>query len=310
MRRGDAGRNTADFFAAGVRSYTGNGARQDYGEAARIFRLAADKGHGPAQNNLGLCYHFGEGTPKDHVKAARYFRLAADQGVAGAQAALGAAYYRGEGCPIDHVKAAHYYRLAADQGDAKAQVNFAKCYSRGEGVSQNFGKAVGYLRLAADQGHTLAQCDYAQACLHGAGGLPQDYGEGIRYHRLAADNGHPDSLLALGAMLIDDEHVPADVRALDPADPREGARLLARAAQSTDPNFDPSLRLQALELLRSHADKREVVSVCCIGCGTTEGLKQCTRCHTARFCGSACMQLSWRVHKQCCARWAGQGDSQ
>jgi len=112
-------------------------------------------------------------------------------------------------------------------------------------------------------------------------------------------------------MLINDKHIPADERALESvlASAREGARLLARAAQSTDPAFPPSRRLQALELLRSHADKREVVSVCCIGCGATEGLKQCTRCHTARFCGSACMRLSWRAHKQCCARLAEQGYS-
>ncbi|KAJ1636479.1 hypothetical protein T492DRAFT_861687 [Pavlovales sp. CCMP2436] len=44
-----------------------------------------------------------------------------------------------------------------------------------------------------------------------------------------------------------------------------------------------------------------------LDCGATEGLKQCTRYHTARFCSSACMRLSWRAHKQCCTRWAEQG---
>jgi len=165
-------------------------------------------------------------------------------------------------------------------------------------------------RLAADQGHLAAQCNYAQALLHGDG-LPRDHHEGVRYHRLAADQDFAHSLLALGAMLLDDEHVPADERALEPAlaNACEGARLLARAVQSTDPEYDSdheSDRLEALELLRSHAHRREVVSVCCIGCGATEGLKQCTRCHTARFCGSACMRLSWRAHKEYCARWADE----
>ncbi|KAJ1635072.1 hypothetical protein T492DRAFT_864006, partial [Pavlovales sp. CCMP2436] len=36
---------------------------------------------------------------------------------------------------------------------------------------------------------------------------------------------------------------------------------------------------------------------------------QCTRCRVARFCSSACMRLSWPAHKQCCARWAEEGDN-
>jgi hypothetical protein len=53
--------------------------------------------------------------------------------------------------------------------------------------------------------------------------VPQDYGECARYHRLAANQDFPLSQLALGAMLIDDEHAPAAARAREPADPRAGA---------------------------------------------------------------------------------------
>ncbi|KAJ1622380.1 hypothetical protein T492DRAFT_885318, partial [Pavlovales sp. CCMP2436] len=383
MRRSDAGRSAEDFYAAGVRSYTGDGATKDYGKAVRLFHLAADQGHARAQAYLGQCYRFGkgtpvdhvkavhyfhraadkghswaqaclgdcyrlgEGTPEDHVKAVHYYRFAADQGVSEAQACLGTCYrlgegipedlvkaaqycrlaadqghalaqaclgdcYRfGEGTPEDHVKAVHYFRLAADQGNARGQYGYAQCLYFGDGVPQDDNEAVRYYRLAADQGYVPAQSSLAQLYLHGAGSLSKDHDEGVRYHRLAADQNFPPSQLALGSMLIDDEHIPADECALEPAlvNARAGARLLARAAQSTGPSFPPSRRLQALELLRSHADKREVVSVCCIGCGATEGLKQCKRCHVACFCGSACIRLSWRAHKQCCARLAEQGYS-
>jgi TPR repeat protein len=174
-------------------------------------------------------------------------------------------------------------------------------------VLQNYGEAARYFRLAADQGIASAQCDYAQLCSHGQG-VPQDYGECARYHRLAADQGYPPSQLALGAMLIDDEHAPAAARALEPADPRAGARLLARTARSVEAEYAP-YRLQALGLLRHHADQREVVAACCIGCGAIKGLKQCTWCHAARFCGSACMRQMWPTHKECCKAWQDeQGD--
>jgi TPR repeat protein len=271
MRRGNGAHTPEGAFDLGVRYYTGEGMPQDHREAARLFRLVADQGYAEAQNNLAICYAKGEGVPQNPSEAARYIRL------------------------------------AADQGHAQAQFNLALCYAKGEGVPQNLGEAARYYRLAADQGLARAQCDYAQLCSHGQG-VPQDYGECARYHRLAADQGYPPSQLALGAMLIDDEHAPAAVRALEPADPRAGARLLARAAQSVGAENEPH-RLQALGLLRHHADQREVVAACCIGCGATEGLKQCTRCHVARFCGSACMRQMWPTHKQCCKVWQDeQGD--
>ena len=59
-------------------------------EAARLYRLAADKGHAPAQFNLGYFYESGRGGLKeDDAEAVRLFRLAADQGHARALNALG-----------------------------------------------------------------------------------------------------------------------------------------------------------------------------------------------------------------------------
>ncbi|KAJ1629780.1 hypothetical protein T492DRAFT_109309 [Pavlovales sp. CCMP2436] len=163
-------------------------------------------------------------------------------------------------------------------------------YREGKGVPENHSMAARYFLIATDHGDS--------------GPLCQDYGECVRYHRLATDQGFPQSMLALSAMLIDDEHVSADVRAREPADPRAGAKLIARAAQSMVGSYHAPEHRQTLELLRSHADLREVVSVCCIGCGKTKGLEQCTRCHVAGFCGSACMRQAWPIHKQCCKEWA------
>ncbi|KAJ1629922.1 hypothetical protein T492DRAFT_872692 [Pavlovales sp. CCMP2436] len=128
-----------------------------------------------------------------------------------------------------------------EAGYSEGQYGLAQCLSFGRGVPRDDNEAARYYRLAADQGHAAAQCCLAQQYLHGGGGLPKDHDEGVRYHRLAADQNHAPSQLALGSMLIDDEHIPADERALEPAlaNAREGAKLLARATQSTDPNLIP-----------------------------------------------------------------------
>lgn len=52
--------------------------KQDYAEAVRLYRRAADLGHAAAISNLGLCYANGEGVEQDHKEAVRLFRQAAD----------------------------------------------------------------------------------------------------------------------------------------------------------------------------------------------------------------------------------------
>src|SRR4051812_19238083 len=65
--------------------YFGRGVPKDYSEAARCFRMAGERGHGRAQNNLGVCYATGIGVPQDYAEAVKWYRRAAEQGVHYAQ---------------------------------------------------------------------------------------------------------------------------------------------------------------------------------------------------------------------------------
>ena len=56
------------------------GVPQDYAEALKWYRLAADQGHASAQCNLGVMYANGEGVPQDYVRAHMWFNLSAAQG--------------------------------------------------------------------------------------------------------------------------------------------------------------------------------------------------------------------------------------
>ena len=59
----------------------GQGVAQDYEEAARWYRLAAEQGHALAQNNLGVVYGKGQGVKQDYVIAHKWTNLAAANGV-------------------------------------------------------------------------------------------------------------------------------------------------------------------------------------------------------------------------------------
>ena len=58
----------------------GQGVPQDYAEAVKWYRLAADQGDAYAQNNLGVMYDQGQGVPQDYVLAHMWFNLSAAQG--------------------------------------------------------------------------------------------------------------------------------------------------------------------------------------------------------------------------------------
>ncbi len=95
--------------------------REEYENAVRYFRKAAEQRYAPAQYNLGYCYANGKGVEKDAYEAAKWIRKAAEQGLAEAQWAM------------------------------------AGCYAGGEGVEKDMGEAVRWARKAARQGHPIAK---------------------------------------------------------------------------------------------------------------------------------------------------------
>ncbi len=98
---------------------------QDYVQAVKLYRLAADQGYARAQTSIGTMYASGHGVPQDDVQAVKWFRLAADQGHARAQFNLGVMYEFGRGVPKDYALAYMWLNLAA-AGESTARENAVK----------------------------------------------------------------------------------------------------------------------------------------------------------------------------------------
>ena len=147
----------------GIRYYNS----QNYEEAAKWFRKAAEQGHVYAQYNLGYCYDSGEGVTQNYEEAAKWYRKAAEQGRVEAQFSLGCCYYSGEGVTQNYKEAVTWYRLAAEQGNAGAQYNLGGLFYFGRGVPQNDQKAREWWQKAAEQGN-----QDAIDCLNGK--IPED----------------------------------------------------------------------------------------------------------------------------------------
>lgn len=85
---------------------------QNYIEAVKFYRMAAEQGNAEAQNSLGYCYGNGLGVEKDLIESAKWHRLSAEQGEVMAQKALGDCYYNGHGVAQDYTEAIKWYKIA------------------------------------------------------------------------------------------------------------------------------------------------------------------------------------------------------
>ena len=73
----------------------------------------AKQGDAEAQNDLGVMYANGNGVPQNYKEALRWLRLAANQGSADAQFNLGLMHYNGQGVPQSYQEAYKWYSIAS-----------------------------------------------------------------------------------------------------------------------------------------------------------------------------------------------------
>ena len=140
---------------------TGEGVPQNYTEAVRWYRMAAEQGDAKAvqsirriaeqrfaeaQFTLGDMYDTGRGvrhsnmppakaSPKT-IEAVRWYRMAAEQGFA---------------------EAMRWVRESAEQGNVKAQFTLGDMYRTGRGIPKNFIQAYAWYNIAAAQGEEMAK---------------------------------------------------------------------------------------------------------------------------------------------------------
>ena len=136
----------------------GNGVEQDYWEAVKYLRMAADNDDNKAQFRLGKMYLNGEGVQQDNEKAVSYLIDAVSNGNADAASLIGSIYFKGE----EYEEAAKFLLIAAKKGNSDAQCVLGMMFERGIGVERNHFEAVRWLREAAKSGNTGARNQLAQ----------------------------------------------------------------------------------------------------------------------------------------------------
>lgn len=166
----------------------------------------AKRGDSSAQNTIGVCYSKGNGVAQDYEEAVRWFRKAAENGNTLAQFNLGLSYDKGEGVDKDMSQAVYWYKKSAKSGNARAQFNLSCCYFQGEGVTKNISKGIELLKKSAEQGYVDAQ--YALgSCYEDGNGVKKDLNQSAYWYNMAAQQGDIAAMVSIGACYYNGEGV-------------------------------------------------------------------------------------------------------
>jgi len=195
---------------------------QDFTEALKWYRKAAESEEPKAQSSLGDMYYSGKGVPQDYSQAGKWYLKAAESGYTTAQAKLGLMYEHGLGFTKDYSAALSWYKKAAEKGSEIAQTQLGFMYGNGWGVQRDYSVAARWFRQAAEQGYSLAQVHLAMAYQEGVG-IPQDYNEAAKWFGKAAAQGDPKAKYGLGYLTFQGFGVPKDFN--------EGVRWISEAAE-------------------------------------------------------------------------------
>jgi localization factor PodJL len=140
------------LFEIGARYSEGRGVTTDMAEAAKWYRLAADRGLPVAQYRMGNILEKGTGAQRNLNEAISYYQAAAQAGNASSMHNLAVLYASGAAGQPDYAKAVEWFSKAAELGVADSQFNLAILYARGNGVKQDLEESYKWFGVAAKGG--------------------------------------------------------------------------------------------------------------------------------------------------------------
>ncbi|PAW67665.1 MAG: hypothetical protein B9S34_04720 [Opitutia bacterium Tous-C1TDCM] len=200
-----------------------SGYPQDYDQAVRLYRKAADAGSSAATYNLATCYWSGLGVPRDQPAAYDLMKKAqamgckeAAQGIAVAEKdpafarLLANRQNQADAWDLAHVDGELLQRALS--GEAKAQSAIGLACVEGKQVPQNYDRAFYWLSRAAEKEQPGALHNLGMMFAKGYG-RPADQAAAFGYYLRAAQTGLAVSQYNAGINLLKGEGVPTDVLA-------------------------------------------------------------------------------------------------
>lgn len=232
--------NAWDWYIKGNHAYYDE---ENYEEAVRCYRKAADMGVADAQYELGICYHRGDGVAQDDEMALKWWLLAAEQNHTHAENEIGDWEYEAG----NYDEAFMWYNKALEHDEVNwwAMYNLAWCYHKAQGTIRDAEKALKWYSEAAsfDYGPALYQLgvfhEFGFMGNNGEDLVKVDIEKAKEYYDKAAKNGSSGAADALADL----QHVYNDtgdreywyqkgIEAFENDERHKAARWWRRAAEA------------------------------------------------------------------------------
>jgi uncharacterized protein len=239
----DAGDAEAAFRLG--RYYHLESAEPNYTLALLYYRIALQKNHAWAINNLGLLYRDGLGVARNDAKAYEYFLKASRQNNPWSYVNLAEMTFDGRGVAADAGKGIAWLEDGARNNCTLCLIEEAAIYHSGAyGIRVDRNKAVALLNKAAALGDSQAELIIAE--LHIVGdGVPQSSKKSFAILKTLSDDGDADATNLLGELSSDDKirdylfesalggvrQMPSDLTDAFPQDSATSMRYWERASQ-------------------------------------------------------------------------------
>ena len=150
-----------------------------------------DSNHKLVAQNLFMLgedyYEAKHGKNVNYSEAARYYKLAAERGNIDAMNSYAECLECGNGIEKNEKEAAKWYKLAAEQKHKEAQLRYAYCLEYGIGIEENKAEAVRWYGLVTERISVLYK--YISLCLE-LGQASENDEESARWFKMAAERGY------------------------------------------------------------------------------------------------------------------------
>lgn len=188
----------------------GWGIKQDFVQAARLYRKAAESGNAQGQYQLSILLFNGKGVPQNPQVGLVWLSKSAEQGFPKAQKEMGYIYFYGSGIPKDTVEAAKWFGKLSDSGQADGDFGLGLIlFEQGQRDATKYGEAAKWIRRAAEKEHPTAQNYLAVMYANGLG-IERDQNKAISWFRKAAEQDEVAAEYSLGHIYEDGLGVPID----------------------------------------------------------------------------------------------------
>jgi len=185
-------------------------AKAETGDARSAYLIGKAYDDGPGETFKQGTYD--EDIESDYDEAAKWYKIAADKNDADAQFALAEILYNGMGEEFSHSKAVALYEKAARQGHVKAMAEYGRCCIAGDGLDAARPKdAILYLTKSAEAGcsesyYFLGTSVYTQGV-----GTAADTKKAAECYLKGAEAGNTSCMYALGMAYLKGEGVTKSV---------------------------------------------------------------------------------------------------